>query len=73
MATTTYGNSATVANTLRDRLAARIETARADYAKWRVYRVTMAELSALSNRDLADLGLSRSMIRGVALEAAYDK
>lgn len=72
MAYTTYGNS-TVANTLRDRLVARIETARADFAKWRVYRDTVRELSALSNRDLSDLGLSRSMIRGVAIEAAYGK
>ena len=44
---------------------------RADYAKWRVYRNTIAELAALSNRDLADLGLSRSMISSVAHEAAY--
>lgn len=72
MAYTTYGNS-TAANTLRDRLVARIETARADFAKWRVYRDTVRELSALSNRDLSDLGLSRSMIRGVAIEAAYGK
>lgn len=72
MAYTTYGNS-TAANTLRDRLVARLETARADFAKWRVYRDTVRELSALSNRDLSDLGLSRSMIRGVAIEAAYGK
>lgn len=72
MAYTTYGNS-TAANTLRDRLVARIETARADFAKWRVYRDTVSELSALSNRDLSDLGLSRSMIRSVAIEAAYGK
>ncbi|WP_179380840.1 DUF1127 domain-containing protein [Jannaschia marina] len=71
MAYTTYGNSAAASISLRDRIAARIETARADYAKWRVYRRTINELSALSNRDLADLGLSRSMIHGVALEAAY--
>ena len=73
MAYTTYGNTGAIASTLRDRLITRIETARADYGKWRTYRNTVSELSALSNRDLADLGLSRSMIRGVALEAAYDK
>ena len=34
------------------------------------YNTTFRELSALSNRDLADLGISRSMIRGLAQEAA---
>ena len=64
MAYTTYGNTGAIASTLRDRLITRIETARADYDKWRTYRNTVSELAALSNRDLADLGLSRSMIRG---------
>ncbi|MDF1715953.1 MAG: DUF1127 domain-containing protein [Sulfitobacter sp.] len=39
-------------------------------AKYRLYRSTYAELSALSNRELADLGLHRSELRRVALEAA---
>ena len=73
MAFTAYGNSATASNTLRERLAARIDVFRAQTAQRRVYRQTVNELSALSNRDLADLGLSRSDIRGVAFEAAYDK
>jgi uncharacterized protein YjiS (DUF1127 family) len=42
-------------------------------AKRKVYRTTVAELESLSNRDLADLGLSRSMIASIAYEAAYDK
>ena len=42
-------------------------------ARYRVYRETEAELSNLSDRDLADLGLSRSGIKAVALEAAYGK
>ncbi|WP_425505180.1 DUF1127 domain-containing protein [Tritonibacter litoralis] len=37
-----------------------------------IYRKSLNELRALSNRELADLGLSRSMIKRVALEAAYD-
>ena len=41
--------------------------------KRRVYRTTLAELSALTNRELADLGIARSMIKGIALEAAYGK
>ena len=41
-------------------------------ARHRVYRRTVSELSALSNRELADLGLNRSMIRRLALQAAQD-
>lgn len=39
----------------------------------RVYVQTVTELEALSDRDLADLGLHRSMIRAVAKDAAYGK
>ncbi len=42
-------------------------------AKRKVYRTTYNELSTLTDRDLNDLGLSRSMIKGVSLEAAYGK
>ncbi|UZD91724.1 DUF1127 domain-containing protein [Cognatishimia activa] len=38
---------------------------------YRAYRRTVKELSELSNRELADLGLSRSGIRGTAIEAVY--
>ena len=71
MTYTTYGTTAT--STFRGRLAARISSARADLGRWRLYRRTLEELSALNDRDLADLGLSRSMIRGIAIEAAYGK
>lgn len=37
----------------------------------RVYRQTIGELKALNDRDLADLGIARSMIEGIAAEAAY--
>ncbi|MEL6450975.1 MAG: DUF1127 domain-containing protein [Pseudomonadota bacterium] len=47
------------------------ETAAARHAQARVYRTTMAELSALSNRELADLGMHRSELKRVAWEAAY--
>jgi uncharacterized protein YjiS (DUF1127 family) len=45
-------------------------------AAWRahrVYRETLTELQALSTRELADLGLNVSMLRSIALEAAYGK
>ena len=39
-------------------------------ARRRVYNVTLAELRSLSDRELNDIGMSRSMIKSVALEAA---
>lgn len=42
-------------------------------AQRRVYRQTLGELRALSGRDLADLGISRSEIPFIAREAAYGK
>ncbi|RVV99079.1 DUF1127 domain-containing protein [Mesobaculum littorinae] len=53
------------------RASAAIRSVRQRMAQYRVYRETLSELDALSNRELADLGLGRSMIRRVALEAAY--
>jgi uncharacterized protein YjiS (DUF1127 family) len=48
-----------------------IEHAREALRARRVYRQTVSELQALSNRDLNDLGISRSEIQSIALEAAY--
>jgi len=39
------------------------------YRNWRSYRRTVNELSALSNRELADLGISRADIPFVARRA----
>ena len=56
-------------------LSQRISEARAAladrYAKYSTYKVTLNELAGLSDRDLADLGINRTMIRGIATEAAY--
>lgn len=41
------------------------------YTKYKVYRATLSELGALSERDLSDLGLHRSAIRSIAQDAAY--
>ena len=41
------------------------------YAQRKAYNKVVAELSALSNRELRDLGLHRSMIRSLAYEEAY--
>ena len=41
-------------------------------AKRKVYRETLFELSVLTDRDLKDLGIPRSSIKRIAMEAAYD-
>lgn len=40
-------------------------------ARYRVYRTTLTELSNLSERELADLGISRAEVRGIAYRAAF--
>ena len=37
-----------------------------NYRNWRRYRETVSELSRLSNRELADLGINRTDIYAVA-------
>lgn len=51
-------------------LNAWIEAAKTRFASYRMYRQTVNELSNLSDRELADLGLHRSMIRRLAKQAA---
>ena len=42
-------------------------------ARRAIYKQTVRELNALSARELADLGIHRSMITRLAREAAYGK
>jgi len=49
-----------------------IDELRLRFTRYRLYRQTVNELSALSNRELADLGLNYSMIKRVAYQAAYE-
>lgn len=52
-------------------LSGALETVKRRYEQHRVYRQTVRELSELSDRALADLGVSRSMIKALARESAY--
>lgn len=40
------------------------------HAHYRVYRESLFELRALSDRELSDIGLSRSVLKSIALETA---
>ncbi|WP_170317695.1 DUF1127 domain-containing protein [Paroceanicella profunda] len=44
---------------------------RAAFAKWRLFRKTLAELGSLPDGILADLNLSRASIRATAYQAVY--
>jgi uncharacterized protein YjiS (DUF1127 family) len=46
------------------------ETLKTRYSSWKRYSRTVSELGALSNRELADLGIARGDISRVAREAA---
>lgn len=52
------------------RLAAARDAMRVHAERARVYHSTLAELSRLSDRELADIGLAPGDIEGVAWEAA---
>ena len=56
-----------------DRADSLFEALRTRWAQYRIYRQTVAELSALPDRELADLGLNRASIRHIAHKAAYEK
>jgi len=58
--------SATLGTLLSATLARRSDRARRD----RAYRKTYRELDRMSDRDLADIGITRFMIADVAAEAA---
>ncbi|MCI5109319.1 MAG: DUF1127 domain-containing protein [Marivita sp.] len=55
-----------------DRVNTLIADYRAKAARRKIYRDTLRELSALSHRELCDLGLNHSEIKRVAYQAAYE-
>lgn len=58
----------TLAPNFADRMRSILTAVKTRRAQNRLYRQTVRELSQLSNRELADLGLSRYEIRRIALE-----
>ena len=58
---------------LTERAVQLVKSLRVSLQRRRVFKQTVRELQALSNRELADLGIHRSMITRVASEAAYGK
>ena len=58
--------------TLVQRFTVLLENVAAARAQRKVYTTTVDELDNLSNRELADLGLTRASIKSIAYEAAYD-
>jgi uncharacterized protein YjiS (DUF1127 family) len=65
--------SSTAGFGLMDRVANAVKSVKEAIRRRRVYSQTVGELRALSNRELNDLAISRSMITRIALEAAYGK
>ena len=66
--TTNLTTENTVLATIKAAFARAIEKA----AARRQYRITVTELSCLSQRELDDLGIARSDIKGVARRAAFN-
>ncbi|HPE26602.1 DUF1127 domain-containing protein [Albidovulum sp.] len=58
---------------LSDRIGAFLRNLQDARGRYRVYRQTVRELNALTDRDLSDLGINRTMIDSIAVEAAYGK
>ena len=68
-----YVNSRSASLSFSDRISSLVKMVKDAVARRRLFTQTLAELSALSDRDLTDLGLSRTSIADVAREAAYTK
>ncbi|WP_412563526.1 DUF1127 domain-containing protein [Thalassobius sp. MITS945101] len=56
---------------IADRFAALIQDLKDRRARRKLFRATLNEMSVLGDRELRDLGLSRSQLRSIAWEHAY--
>ena len=68
-----YTGNRTQTTTLLQRLNDIRTSAVEAYGNWRVYHITLNELRDLSMREMTDLGINPTMIKRIALEAAYGK
>lgn len=69
-----YVNSTGSVNAgVADRFSGLVKAVKDALARRRVFNQTLFELHRLSDRDLTDLGMSRSNLTEVARAAAYDK
>ncbi|SEN59183.1 protein of unknown function [Gemmobacter aquatilis] len=69
-----YVNTSRIAHHgFADRLNTLVVEAKKFVARRAIFKQTQRELNALSARELADLGIHRSMITRLAQEAAYGK
>lgn len=69
----TFVNSTAAAPGLVERLLAFSPAIAETLRKRRLYSQTIYELNLLTDRELADLGISRLAITDIAREAAYGK
>lgn len=68
-----YVNSLSASLSFSDRVSSVVKMVKEAVVRRQLYNQTVAELGALSDRDLTDLGLSRASIAEVAREAACSK
>lgn len=64
-------NPGTIRQAGEGRFATLLANLRGYIARRALFKQTIRELNDLSGRELADLGISRSMIRSVAYDAAW--
>ncbi len=63
-------NTTTLAS-LSQTLAATASTLWQRYTRYRMFRITLAEMQSMSPRELADFGVSRCEINRIAHECVY--
>lgn len=61
----------TIGSSLSSRIAGLHADLTTRYSQYRAYRTTLGELSNLTTRELADMGIHPANIRSIAYEAAY--
>ena len=68
-----YVNTRSTTVSISDRFANVVKMVKDAVERRRIYNRTVLELSGLTDRDLADLGMARANIQDLAREAAYMK